>query len=421
MTRISTLAALCALSLPVAAQQTWIVDDDGPGDFAEIQLAIDAAGNGDTILVRNGGYGGFVIDGKGLVIQGEGVAAVSVFGLFGPATPSIVIRNLGASQDVQIRGLDTLPLGVSELENIVLAQCAGAVLFEDCDFSQSGGESIVMKDCASATFVSCLLFAAPTFVSTSNGIFLAHVYYDGIRAESSNLFLYDCEVRGSDGANSAGIFGEAKRPPGPAGAGVVLVNSTMLASGCTILGGSGGDDDAAGCDPGPNGRPGVELGGNVLVGFSTLRLLDTTITGGTGGLGGCGLPNGVDAPAILATPGNSVIQHAGTARTFFPASPVPASGLLNLTFQGEPGDLAFIYLSLGLQPGQQLVPLALALHVDLPVTVLTIGTLPASGDLALDLPVPPLPGYQVYVGQAVFIAQNGGLFESGPRTVLVTP
>lgn len=37
-------------------QHTWVVDDNSPADFSAIQDAINAANNGDTILVRNGTY-----------------------------------------------------------------------------------------------------------------------------------------------------------------------------------------------------------------------------------------------------------------------------------------------------------------------------------------------------------------------------
>ena len=422
MSRLSCLVALCALVSPALSQQTWIVDDDLSADFSNLQVAVNTASDGDTLLVRGGTYGAIVIDGKGLVIQGEQGVIISVFGLFEPATPSIIVRNTSLDQEVQIRGFETFTPNVIELENIVLDQCAGPVLFEDCNFSQSGGEAVVIAACDSATFVSCDLFADQTFASTAGQFFLAHVYYPGIVAQESNLFLYDCEVRGSNGPDSSSaIFLGPDIPPAPGGVGLILNSSNLLASGCTITGGVGGSDTDAQCENGQDGEAGLEINGSATFGFSTARLLDTVTTGGTGGTGGCGLPDGSDAPGIVMTAGNSVIQHAGTARSFNPSSPAPAGGILSLDFQGEPGDQTYIYLSLGLQPAQQLVPLALALHVELPVTVLSFGTLSASGQLLVDLPVPPLPGYQLYVGQAVFIAQNGGLFESGPRTVLVTP
>ncbi|MCW3979936.1 MAG: right-handed parallel beta-helix repeat-containing protein, partial [Candidatus Bathyarchaeota archaeon] len=50
---------------------TWVVDDDGPGDFQTIQEAIDYARIGDTVQVRNGYYYEKLIVQKPLVLVGE--------------------------------------------------------------------------------------------------------------------------------------------------------------------------------------------------------------------------------------------------------------------------------------------------------------------------------------------------------------
>ncbi len=58
------LIMLSAFSLVVAAagdataETTWYVDDDAPADFSTIQAALNAASNGDTIIVRDGTYTG---------------------------------------------------------------------------------------------------------------------------------------------------------------------------------------------------------------------------------------------------------------------------------------------------------------------------------------------------------------------------
>jgi hypothetical protein len=63
---------------------TWIVDVNlGPGaHFPDIQLAINAAASGDTILVRPGAYGAASIAGKTLAIRGAGIGATSVASLY---------------------------------------------------------------------------------------------------------------------------------------------------------------------------------------------------------------------------------------------------------------------------------------------------------------------------------------------------
>jgi hypothetical protein len=65
---------LClAFALPAGAQDRLIVVDDGPypGDFTTIQEAVDAAQDGDVVLVRPGTYEAFAIDHKGVSVVAE--------------------------------------------------------------------------------------------------------------------------------------------------------------------------------------------------------------------------------------------------------------------------------------------------------------------------------------------------------------
>jgi len=50
------ILTLAAYVPPSKAVKTWIVDDNGPADFHTIQEAVNAAGDGDTILVKQGTY-----------------------------------------------------------------------------------------------------------------------------------------------------------------------------------------------------------------------------------------------------------------------------------------------------------------------------------------------------------------------------
>jgi nitrous oxidase accessory protein len=53
------------------ASRTWTVDDDGPADFHTIQEAVDAASNGDTVLVYSGTYFEHVSVNKTILLIGE--------------------------------------------------------------------------------------------------------------------------------------------------------------------------------------------------------------------------------------------------------------------------------------------------------------------------------------------------------------
>jgi len=71
-----TILLLCLYRIPIStvtviASRTWTVDDDGPADYHEIQQAIDAASEGDTILVFSGIYHEHVVVNKMLSLFGE--------------------------------------------------------------------------------------------------------------------------------------------------------------------------------------------------------------------------------------------------------------------------------------------------------------------------------------------------------------
>jgi len=57
--------------VPVSAATTWVVDDSGGADFTTIQAAVNAAAEGDTIIVKDGSYSDSVDIGKRLTIQSE--------------------------------------------------------------------------------------------------------------------------------------------------------------------------------------------------------------------------------------------------------------------------------------------------------------------------------------------------------------
>lgn len=79
--RILVCALAVGLSVPAARAFVWTVDDAGPADFSSIQGAINAASNGDEIVVRPGRYKETLnFLGKSLTVRSEsGPSATSVF------------------------------------------------------------------------------------------------------------------------------------------------------------------------------------------------------------------------------------------------------------------------------------------------------------------------------------------------------
>ena len=69
---LASVAVLAGLCSEEGEARTITVDDDGEGDYATIQDAVDAAEDGDTIQVWDGNYTGTVEVNKTLMIIGNG-------------------------------------------------------------------------------------------------------------------------------------------------------------------------------------------------------------------------------------------------------------------------------------------------------------------------------------------------------------
>ena len=89
----STATALAALLLTTFAHaDVWIVDATGGGDFRDLQAAVDAAGDGDTLVVRDGVYSTFFAIDKGLRVVAERGATPVVHG-------TVVVREVPMMPD----------------------------------------------------------------------------------------------------------------------------------------------------------------------------------------------------------------------------------------------------------------------------------------------------------------------------------
>jgi hypothetical protein len=416
-----TIVALLAFAPLAASQNTWVVDDDGPADFAKLWKAVEQAADGDVILVRSGGYEGPVrIEGKSLTIQAEG--DVTVYTLWPGGSP-LEVRDLLAGQSVQLRGLKAwlLPGDGSYPPAVELEHNAGPVWLEDCEIDASAdpnlaGSPVRATACASVTLARCRLSAPASskFFSAGFNPWL------GLVATDSLLFLYDCEIRGGRGIDSGGTTFAA--PPGTASPAIALFGSALFASGCTLIGGDGGSDTAGFCTPGEDGASALVLDSSAATPSSIAILRDTTLQGGAGGVGGCGQPDGLAAVPLLVVAG-SVSSVPGAAASFHADSPVDAGALGSVHLEGQPGDVAFLLVGdstraaipvPGLLGALQLAPAS--------AVVVGLGVLPISG--ILDLPVampalpPPAESARLF-GQALFVGP-GGVSDGGVSMLLIT-
>ena len=417
---LSLPLALSLLSLPTTAQTTWTVDDDGPADFTDIQLAVDAASDGDRILVREGTYSNVAIDGKGLTIQADGDATLSAIGLFVPASTVFRVDNLAADQVVSVRGFLIQMLLAYDERLIELRDNAGAILFEDCVMKPSG-YPVEISDCASVTMSRCDIQAPPTYVSIAGQFFLGILPYNAIISIDSNLFLYDSVVVGSQGSTTGGVFGSSvEYPPGDAGNGLVQRGGTLFASSTRFQGLDGGLILDSDCYAGADGGAGIVLessGGTPAV----ARLIDSPVIAGSGSFGTCGEPAG-DSPPPIEVISGTVEQLPGAARSFEMSSPVVESTQVDVAITAQPGDAATIFFSLEATNGAFLPVWNLAGHLAVPFGVLPVGQVPGSGLLEITYPLPPLPpglGSFQFVAQAVTVDAQVMLFDGGPSTLMI--
>lgn len=315
----------------LAAGDVWVVDDDGGAgvDFTDLQPAIDAAGEGDTILVKAGLYGPFDIDAKSLVIVGER-------GELAEVATTVQVRNLAANQHVTLQGLGLTGLGFWAVN---LVDNEGPVWLERLSSPRGLVFGLSATDSSQVIALDCQF----------TGESLAH----GLVATRSSVFAYDCLFFGSD-------------------AGVRLDGSTLYAAGSTFRG-----YDGEGCSVGHLGA----LGGDALmmVGASEAYLLDTDLEPGMGAIASppfaCG--DGPDGRPV-DPPSANVSFLRTVARGLSLDSPSRVGESVDLTVQGPPGE--FVLLLYSTEPLALLqIPFESASLTSFPSFRASLGFLPVAG------------------------------------------
>lgn len=250
---------LAFLAAPASAQQrVWFVAQGFEfGHHDQIQAAVDAAAEGDLIVVRPGHYAPFTIAGKGLTVVAEDPRSVWVTALSGHA---IEVRDLGAAQSVVLRDLVALRGGNDSAATVSVHDAAGEVRFEGVlaghDVGEFGQASLAVDQCAS-------------FTAVESG------FAQGVVTLDSSAWFVDCHLQGSQGkACTAG----ASATPG--GIGLEVHSGTVLLADSVVRGGQGGAGDlGVGCCNAAGGA-GLRLG----LGSPQLTRRETSIlAGGPGG------------------------------------------------------------------------------------------------------------------------------------------
>jgi hypothetical protein len=364
------------LAAPALGQgQLWIVDGFGGGDYLELQPAIDAASDGDTILLRkfNQVYSGAVVDGKSLVIVGG--IWTAPYGWRGAELEDLTVRNLASDQQVTLRNFWAT-------EWIELESNTGPVWL---DYAHAGDRysfpfgptqsAITIRDCLSVMLTRCQAFgprSAPGNALTS------------IR---SDVYSYYCELQGRTGAD----YFSSDPVDGPAG--VQIVSGRLFDSGSTIVGGVGVDyeEDCSGAVVG-DGGPGLLLG----LDSPDVHLLGTVLQGGEGGE--CGYwVSGDDGPPFDVRSGTLTFLPE-PPRLLWVDSPMMSGSNRTFHYMGEPGDYV-IWASAAGPYATRLLRFRGALLLDASMQFQPWGFVTAWGGLDISLPITqPAPGtaYSVY-------------------------
>lgn len=331
-------AALCLAGLAPADVHT--VDPIGQADFATIQEAVDAALDGDVILLSGGTHDAFTIDGK----------SVQIFGTLG-ATPLILgtleVINLDAADFVLVAGVEILavrPPNLPPPDAVRLVSNAGEVRFQNCRIDGGdggfgllqdapGGEAVEILDSARVTFSVCTLeggLGTPNETQCCGGP--AGDGGDAVFAMNSGLVFYECDLEGGRG-------GSTGEQPGDGGTAVRATGGSVFASGTAFRGGRGGTGWDFIFANGSDGGDGL-----FLEGAMTVEILDCATVAGLAGsvdfaaccIGSPGLPvAGTVTPTLLP----------GTARSLRGPHVLRRHERPALTLQGEAGDVPALFVS----------------------------------------------------------------------------
>ena len=432
------LASLIVASLAdVGTTGVFVVDDGGgPGVFSTtIQPAIDAAAAGDTVLVKAGDYPEFTIVQKGLsVLVEHGETAVIRYN----ASPGVEIRHTPSTQPTLVRGFEIKrslsPLGDPVFPALIVGECAGSVVIEDCDvyggsITQHGvdagqpGARIAGSSCVS--LLRCTLFGGRGW--DDFGFFLppATDGGDALVTLDSQISLWDCELRGGDGGY-VDTFLPSTNAGANGGNGATVHGGTLFLSASTLTGGDGGGGGYApnilACGPGGDGGHGLQLAGAAPI----ARQLDGSIEAGKGApAGGAGAPpqcspDGVDGDPILIIAGIHTLLP-GESRSLTLQSNAREQLSLSLDMHGQAGDSVFGLVSASSDcvylPTHQGV-----LTPTLPAILVPLGVLPALGSAQLLAAIPNLgSGIQdvrIFM-QCAHVGPTGAIQLGAPSTTVL--
>lgn len=381
-----------------------VVASDGSGDFPSIQEGVDAAADGDVVLVKPGSYVSFTVDGKGVSVIGDGdfpgevdVLATGGTIVMGSGSGHTVVKNVPAGKQAVLRNMD--------LQGLEVRDCAGAVWIEII-YSHTIAPAVRIENCARVD-TSGGGWLGPSAIGGASGLGGGN----GLEVIASAVTMRETVCGGGKG--SAGFVdatGSIVIPASPGFIGVKAIDSTIVAVLGHFGGGVGGDGakgaTSAQCTPGAEGGPGYDFVN------STVHLWKVMQTGGAGGSGAtagiCG--QGAHGPPGIAT-GGSVVSDESAGKSLELDSPVRELETTQVEISGKGGDTAIVFVDTRLSTGPALWTPGLG-TLQLTPSMIFVGVFPltsANGSFSVTLPplAPGIAAIEVFA-QAAFCRPGSG-------------
>jgi hypothetical protein len=360
--RTSMLVTLL-LAAHASADVIVVSKSGAPGTLPTVQAGVDAAADGDTVLVQGLGAPMFNED---VVVAARAITLIADDGP-APRLRSLVLRDLPAGGQLVVRGLrvDLAPSGTAVIAIRVL-DCAGSVRLEGLVAQGSHGTSgsvalltpsvnaapgMTIAGCADVALHACTLTGGGgTSLEDEDVQFNPTSGASGVIVTASNVSAHDCTLKGLGGGS---VFDTVTDSGGAGGDGLRNVNGTVFVSGGIASGGAGGHGDcdvfAGICGAGGKGGNGIrqDLPG------AALFVRDVTASGSPGGNSSAPGGDGQDGLPVRITAGGFT-RFEEPARQFSASSPVREGGTASLVTSGQAGDFAFLLV--GGHLGQAIAP-----------------------------------------------------------------
>ena len=337
------IALLASVPAPASATASipgdvLVVDAAGGGDYLVIQSAVNAALEGDIVLVRGGSYASFSVIGIGLTVIGDNVQPRPLI------TGTVSLRDLPDGQTLVLSGFEFQGSGAWKPYDaaIRILDCEGTVRVQDSQSMgragssaiPSAGRAVAIINSADVAITSLTAQGGAAFSPTDNGFgSYAERGGDGIYIETSKVAVQRCLLTGGAGGSwtndgnagdgGTGLFADYQVE-------LVLVHALLT-------GGAGGDS-------GDGIGPFCAVGGNALViGATQNDARGRSLTLVPGG-GGTHVFYG-----NTCSPGNELVGPFtlwdGNARSMLTPSLVRANESVTTTANGQPGDLVWRWIN----------------------------------------------------------------------------